>query len=97
MLKKVSKTARPDLDLTQDWHKIVLCSSSVGGVVAQWMGGMVLNVGRHGGSMGEARWLNGSVPDCCLAVPVRIWHLPSPPLIAHLLVGCHLGWDLAEG
>jgi hypothetical protein len=28
---------------------------------------------------------------------VRIRRLPSPQLIAHLLVGCHLGWHLAAG
>jgi hypothetical protein len=28
---------------------------------------------------------------------VRIRRLPSPQLIAHLLVGCHLGWHLAVG
>ncbi len=28
MLKKVSKKARPDLDLAQDWHHIAFCSSS---------------------------------------------------------------------
>jgi hypothetical protein len=28
---------------------------------------------------------------------VQIQRLPSPQLIAHLLVGCYLGWHLAVG
>jgi hypothetical protein len=47
--------------------------------------------------LSEAWWLNGSVPECCPAVPGSNPALPSPQLIAHLLVGCHLGWHLAAG
>jgi hypothetical protein len=57
-----------------------------GGVVAQWR--------RRGGSIAEAWWFNDSAPDCCPAVPGSN---PASQLIAHLLVGCHLGWYLAAG
>jgi hypothetical protein len=42
----------------------------------------------------------GSVVACLTVVlqsRVRIRCLPSPQLTANLLVGCHLGWHLAEG
>jgi hypothetical protein len=45
--------------------------------------------------MREAWWFNGSVPDCCPAVPGS--NPVSPQLTANLLVGCHLEWHLAAG
>ncbi len=54
-------------------------------------------------NQGEAWWLNGGRRVVSVVVRqtvvlqsrVRIWCLPSPQLTANLLVGCHLGWDLA--
>ncbi len=37
-----------------------------------------LNVGRRGGSIWEAWWLNGSMPDCCPAVPGSNPASPQP-------------------
>ncbi len=48
------------------------------------------NLGRHGGSIVVRQTV-------VLQSRVHIRHLPSPQLIANLLVGCHLGWHLAAG
>ncbi len=37
--------------------------------MAQFEKAWWLNLGRHGGSIGEAWWLNDSMQDCCSAVP----------------------------
>ncbi len=55
------------------------------------------SMGRRGGSMGRRGGSMVVRQTVVLQSRVRILRLPSPQLIAHLLVGCHLRWHLAVG
>ncbi len=57
-------------------------------------GSMVL---RRGGSMPEAWWLNGSVPDCCPAVPGSNPAPPQPTADCQSPVGLPPGMTLGCG
>jgi hypothetical protein len=59
---------------------------------------MVDQSGRHGGSIREAWWINGTVPDCCHAVPGLNLVSPQPTadcqspggLTPWMAIGCWL-------